>query len=158
MQGRIQNFKLGEAHLKKNAPSGRSREQFWGISCEKSRFYAKKIIFFPILCFQCTSTITIHIGVILVESGRHHHLIKCNFRSLDTTGATCWAGIAEPSGAPGFTPIYRWVRVDRSLAFCVMIYIVVCPFVLLFCLVIELSVILRYTASNYPYGIFKFFI
>ena len=22
---------------------------FWGISCEKSRFYAKKIIFFPIL-------------------------------------------------------------------------------------------------------------
>jgi hypothetical protein len=29
--------------LKKNAPSGGS------ISCEKSRFYAKKIIFFPIL-------------------------------------------------------------------------------------------------------------
>ena len=25
------------------------RENFWGISCEKSRFYAKKIIFFPIL-------------------------------------------------------------------------------------------------------------
>jgi hypothetical protein len=24
------------------------REIFWGISCEKSRFYAKKIIFFPI--------------------------------------------------------------------------------------------------------------
>ena len=22
---------------------------FWGISCEKSRFYAKKILFFPIL-------------------------------------------------------------------------------------------------------------
>ena len=30
------------------APSGARREHFWGISCEKSRFYAKKIIFFPI--------------------------------------------------------------------------------------------------------------
>ena len=49
MQGRIQDFKLGGA-LKKIAPSGGRREKFWGISCEKSRFYAKKkIIFFPIL-------------------------------------------------------------------------------------------------------------
>ena len=48
-QGRIQDFKLGEAHLKKIAPSGGRRENFWGISSEKSRFYAKKIIFFPIL-------------------------------------------------------------------------------------------------------------
>ena len=28
---------------------GGRREIVWGISCEKSRFYAKKIIFFPIL-------------------------------------------------------------------------------------------------------------
>jgi hypothetical protein len=49
-QGRIQDFKLGGgAHLKKIAPSGGRREHFWDISCEKSRFYAKKIIFFPIL-------------------------------------------------------------------------------------------------------------
>ena len=49
-QGRIQDFKLGGAHLKKIAPSGGRRENFWGISCEKSRFYAKKkITFFPIL-------------------------------------------------------------------------------------------------------------
>ena len=41
-QGRIQDFKLGEAHLKKIAPSGGRRENVWGISCEKSRFYAKK--------------------------------------------------------------------------------------------------------------------
>ena len=33
----------------KNAPSGGRRENFWGISCEKSRFYAKKSYFFPIL-------------------------------------------------------------------------------------------------------------
>jgi hypothetical protein len=42
-QGRIQEFKLGGGGaLKKIAPSGERRENFWGISCEKSRFYAKK--------------------------------------------------------------------------------------------------------------------
>jgi hypothetical protein len=39
----------GGAHLKKIAPSGGRRENFWGISCEKSRFYAKRSYFFPIL-------------------------------------------------------------------------------------------------------------
>jgi hypothetical protein len=69
MQGRIQDFKLGGAHLKKLrqieeganilgvfrvnnhyfTPKNHSfynyggrREKCWGISCEKSRFYAKK--------------------------------------------------------------------------------------------------------------------
>jgi hypothetical protein len=69
MQGRIQDFKLGGAHLKKlrRAVGGAyifgvfrvknhdftpknliisncegRHENFWGISCEKSRFYAKK--------------------------------------------------------------------------------------------------------------------
>ena len=42
IQGRIQDFKLGGAHLKKIAPSGGKRENFWGNSCENSRFYAKK--------------------------------------------------------------------------------------------------------------------
>jgi hypothetical protein len=35
-------------HLKKIAPSGGRHENCWGISCEKSLFYAKKITFFPI--------------------------------------------------------------------------------------------------------------
>ena len=39
----------GGRTLKKIAPSGGRRENVWCISCEKSRFYAKKIIFFPIL-------------------------------------------------------------------------------------------------------------
>ena len=42
MQGRIQDFKLGDSALKKIASSGGRREKFWGISCEKTRFYAKK--------------------------------------------------------------------------------------------------------------------
>ena len=77
IQGRIQDFKLGGgAHLKKlrRAEGGAKifevfrvknhdftpknhifsnfrgvARNFWDISCEKSRFYAKKIIFFPIL-------------------------------------------------------------------------------------------------------------
>ena len=51
MQGRIQGFKLGGeggGALKKIGPSGRRRENVWGISCENARFYAKKS-FFPIL-------------------------------------------------------------------------------------------------------------
>ena len=46
-QGRIQDFKLGGGGgaLKKIAPSGGRLENFWGISCEKSRFYAKKSYF-----------------------------------------------------------------------------------------------------------------
>ena len=42
-------FQVRGGALKKIAPSGGRRENIWGISCEKSRFYAKKIIFFPIL-------------------------------------------------------------------------------------------------------------
>ena len=42
VQGRIQDFKLGGGALKKITPSGGRRENFWGISCEKSRFYANK--------------------------------------------------------------------------------------------------------------------
>jgi hypothetical protein len=48
-QGRIQDFKLGGAHLKKLSRAEGGAKMFGGISCEKSRFYAKKIIFFPIL-------------------------------------------------------------------------------------------------------------
>ena len=50
MQGRIQDFKLGGGGaLKKIAPNGGRCENFGGISCEKSWFYTKKIIFLPIL-------------------------------------------------------------------------------------------------------------
>ena len=65
LQGRIQDFKLGGAHLNffrvfrvkihdftpKNhifPNSGGRRENIWGISCEKSRFYGNKSCF-PIL-------------------------------------------------------------------------------------------------------------
>jgi hypothetical protein len=73
-QERIQDFKFGGAHLKKLhraeggtkifgvfrvkndftpknhifSNCGGRRENFWGISCEKSRFYAKKSYFFQL--------------------------------------------------------------------------------------------------------------
>jgi hypothetical protein len=36
----------GGRAIKKIAPSGGRHEHFWGTSCEKSRFYAKKSYFF----------------------------------------------------------------------------------------------------------------
>jgi hypothetical protein len=39
-------FQVRGDGLKKIAPSGGRLENFWGISCEKSRFYAKKSYFF----------------------------------------------------------------------------------------------------------------
>jgi hypothetical protein len=38
-------FQVRGGALKKIAPSRGRREHFWGISCEKSRFYAKKSYF-----------------------------------------------------------------------------------------------------------------
>ena len=42
-------FQVRGGALKKIASSGGRRENFWGISCEKSRFYAKKSYFFQLL-------------------------------------------------------------------------------------------------------------
>ena len=51
-------------------------------------------------------------------------------------------------------PVFSGVRVTRSLVLYICLEIVVCPFVL-FLLAIVLSVLLRYTDSGYPFGIFK---
>jgi len=59
------------------------------------------------------------------------------------THATCGAGSAYPSGAPEFTPGFSGVRLAQPLVFCVR-----------FCR--SLSV-LRFTASDYRFGIFKLF-
>ena len=46
VSGADPGFQVRGGVLKKIAPSGGRREKFWGISCEKSRFYAKKSYFF----------------------------------------------------------------------------------------------------------------
>ena len=42
LSGADPGFQVRGDVLKKIAPSGGRREHFWGISCENSRFYAKK--------------------------------------------------------------------------------------------------------------------
>ena len=58
----------------------------------------------------------------------------------------------HPFGAPEFIPGIQWVT--QSQLYVYVLQIVVCPFVL-FLLAIVLSVLLRYTGSDYPFGIFK---
>ena len=95
IHGRIQDFKVGGGALKKIAPSGGMRENFWGISCEKSRFYAKKSYLFPIL--GGTREI---FGVIRVKNRvftpKNH--IFSNFRG----GGVGGAADAPPGSAPDF--------------------------------------------------------
>jgi len=58
---------------------------------------------------------------------------------------------------PVFIPGFQWGSCCSILSFlCNVLYIVVCPFVL-FLLAIVLSV-LRFTDSNYSFGIFKLFV
>ena len=42
VSGAAPGFQVRGAHTEKIPPSGGRRENFWGISCEKSRFYAKQ--------------------------------------------------------------------------------------------------------------------
>ena len=114
LQERIQNFKLGGAHLKKLRRAeggakifgvfrvknhdftpknlifsncGGRLENCWGISCEKSRFYAKKSYFFQfyggggacrvrptpwirfwLKCQTCRSSAHVHTGAVFVRA------------------------------------------------------------------------------------------
>ena len=102
-QGRIQDFKLG-GRTYKNCAERREARKCWGISFEKSRFYAKKIIFFPILGGAragCAPPPWIASGYVypravvsvgyhkksipkrvgLIQSESHHHLIENNLFS-----------------------------------------------------------------------------
>jgi hypothetical protein len=66
----------------------------------------------------------------------------------NTTGATCGVGSAYPSESPEFTPVVSVVRVTRSLVLCVMFCRLL--FVLyLFLLAIVLSILLRFTSSDF---------
>jgi hypothetical protein len=49
LQGRIQDFKSGGTHLKKLRRTEGGAKMFGVFRVKKSRFYAKKIIFFQIL-------------------------------------------------------------------------------------------------------------
>jgi hypothetical protein len=85
-------FQVRGGALKKFAPIGGSRENIWGISCEKSRLYAKKIIFF--LIAEGGAKI---FGVFRVKNHdiTPKNLIFSNFRGER-------AGCAPPGSTPDF--------------------------------------------------------
>jgi hypothetical protein len=80
---------------KKNISSncGGMREHFWGISCEKSRFYAKKIIFFPIA--KGSANIFEVCRVKNHEFTQKNHIFS-NFRGAGAPGAP-WIRPCKPS-------------------------------------------------------------
>jgi hypothetical protein len=68
-----------------------------------------------------------------------------------------WSSNCLSSGAPEFTPGFSEVRVPRSLVF----YVMFCLSLLGFCsfsLTIVSFDLLRFMASDYPFGIFKLFV
>ena len=75
---------------------------------------------------------------------------------MNALSATSGAGTAYPSGAPEFILGFYSVSRCSIVSFMYVLQIVVSPFVP-FILVIVLSVLLRFTDSYYPYGIFKLF-
>ena len=65
--------------------------------------------------------------------------------------------VCASSGPPEYTFSFQWFyfRVALSLVFYVMVYI---SLFVLFLLIIVLYAVLRLTASQYPFGIFKLFL
>jgi hypothetical protein len=76
-----------------------------------------------------------------------------------TTGATRGTGTTYPSGEPEFTMVFSELCVSRSLVFCVvfcrsLFYVLFVHFHV----AIVLPVLLRFTASDYLFCIFKRFL
>ena len=78
-------------------------------------------------------------------------MIKHDIKSY-MTGATHGPGTAYPSEATEFTPIFSWVRVIRSLDFCVLfcrsLFVLFSFFWQLYCLTFELWLLIASVASS----------
>jgi hypothetical protein len=74
----------------------------------------------------------------------------------NTTGVTCGAGSSSLSGIPEFTTGFYWELCCSIFSFLCNVF---CrSLFVLFPLAIVLPVLLRFTSSDYPFGIFKLFI
>jgi hypothetical protein len=125
---------------------------YWPVFC--------KILFTGLYCWNL-----LHLSVIwrVHTYSSHTYWIKTESNKVISVLAQTqvhmaskafWAGTANPSGAPEFTPVFSGVRVTRSL----VLYLCIVGHCLSFCtflLAIVLSVLLRYTDSDFPFGIFK---
>jgi hypothetical protein len=102
----------------------------------------------PLICSTCRKHFPVLSSLII-----YHR--SCSW--INTTDATSGALTASPAGAPEFTPVFSRVRVTQSLVWCVC-FIDSCLSFCAFLLAIVLSVLHQYTDSDYPFGIFKFFL
>ena len=64
------------------------------------------------------------------------------------------AGTGYAFGAPGFTPGFSRVRVTRSLVLCARF----CRSLVVLFFLANVFSVLRFTDSDYPFGIFKLFV
>jgi hypothetical protein len=91
---------------------------------------------------------------------RNHNPVLSSFMTYhqvcnksNATDVICGAGTVYPFGVPEVTPVFRGVRVARSLVF----FLRFCR-LLFFLLAIVLSVFLRFTSSGYSFDISKCFL
>ena len=86
----------------------------------------------------------------IISSFMTYHMV-CN--QSNKTAATNGAGTAYPSGAPEFTD-FQWGSFCSIISFlCNALQVIVYPFVLF--LFVFVLYVLRFTSSDYPFGIFK---
>ena len=139
---------------------------FWtGVSCWHKRYSDKTTLF---LCwshsFKNYTVVIMNWSIVTKYPILKWHYIDCVFtlsptRLLqDFTGVISGTGTAYPSGAPEITPGFSEVRVTRSLISYVCFVDRCLSFCTFFLLTIVFSVLLRYTDSDYTFGIFKLFL
>ena len=112
-------------------------------------FYIKTI--FGRNFFICLVSCFINVISVYLRIRSLCEMMFVSFNS-NITGVTYGTGTANPSGAPEFTSEFCEVRVARSL----VIYVVFCSYCISFCLfllVIVFSALLRFTASDYYFGL-----
>jgi hypothetical protein len=89
------------------------------------------------------------------------YIFTCKHNETDnillTTGVTSRVATGYPSGAPEFTPSFQWGSCYSIFSFICMFCRSLFVLLYLYLFVIVLSV-LRYTDSDYPFGIFKLFL
>jgi hypothetical protein len=118
------------------------------------------IVYWPVLCkilfiglYYWNLLHTVHINIELkAESNKAISVLAQT--QVHVASKAFWEVTAYLSGAPEFIPVFSGVRVTRSL----VLYVCFVGHCLSFCtflLAIALSVLLRYTDSDYPFGIFK---
>ena len=108
ISGADPGFQVRGGALKKIAPSGGGgggREHFWGISCEKLRFYAKKSYF-----FQLRREARKFLGYFVWKIT----ILRQKIIFFPILGGGCAPGAPPPPPPPGSAPAYHQLYVKST--------------------------------------------